>query len=381
MVPLSLQFDPTVGPRLRDAREKVKISQAELARRTGVREASIADWETGMASIPQSFQAVVAKALGVTVAWLMTGEAGEQPAATPEAEFTHHCADCGRGIHQVVYLDGDLELCIACSTRRRQSVPEPQAPSESPATEIQFTHHCQDCGRGMLEHGVCRVEELDLCFFCAKKRGHVVTGEAKAAPAVEEQPPEAQATETKSPARRGRPTRRTQPVMQVLSETGVTEVTEDFLPGPPPVSTQITATPPSVEFPLAPAADRPDEWGSEEPTPDPQPHKPTWQDLLSERRELDARKKAAVDAAEARIKEIDGVLWPLFTDEQPRLEIEGYLLTRVMPEPKVVVTWDVEKAIKDRDYLEPILKHYRQEAIKTTRPYLKATTSKGGSKP
>lgn len=150
------------------------------------------------------------------------------------------------------------------------------------------------------------------------------------------------------------------------------------------MSTQITATPPALNIPLAPIVDdRTDEWGCEGPAPEPeQPRVPTWQELLEERRDLDARKKAAVELADARLKEIDSLLWPLFTDAQPRLEIEGYLLTRVMPEPKVVVTWDVDKALQSPQgvVLRAMLTPYRQETVKTTNPYLKGTVGKGGSK-
>lgn len=110
------------------------------------------------------------------------------------------------------------------------------------------------------------------------------------------------------------------------------------------------------------------------------PQAPDIHALMAERRKLDARRKAVVDEVEGRVKEIDAILWPLFSDERPRLEDDGYTLTRVVPEPKLVVAWDVERAIAERPALVHVMQQYRTEQVKTGKPYLRASVAKGASR-
>ena len=309
----SLTFDPGVAQRMRFAMDQGGITEAELARRVGVRPETVRDWVTGSGFPSTVFHAALARALGATVEWLMVGEVTEALAGVPA-----------------------------------------------------FTHHCQDCGRGMLEHGVCRVDGREICFFCAKKSGQV------------EQAPETSQLEPAKETRAKR-ARRTPAEMRVTAESGGTVLEQPFLDEQPTTTSACRCGNPDDCH----CDPRPEDCGptctcSNELEP---PRPPTWQELLDERRELDARKKAVSDQVEARIKQIDEQLWPLFSDEQPRLEHSGYTLTRVAPEPKTVVSWDVERAIYERGIvLEAMLKPYRTEQVKTTQPYLKGTVAKGGAR-
>ncbi len=68
----------TLGDRITAARENSGMSQADAARRLGVRQATLQGWETDRAEPRANRLQMLAGLLGVSLRWLMTGE-GDGP--------------------------------------------------------------------------------------------------------------------------------------------------------------------------------------------------------------------------------------------------------------------------------------------------------------
>lgn len=81
----------TFGDRLATARDAVGLSQADLARRTGVRVSSIRSWENDQSEPRANTLQRVTGILGVSLMWLLAGE-GESGAAT-EGEISEDQRD------------------------------------------------------------------------------------------------------------------------------------------------------------------------------------------------------------------------------------------------------------------------------------------------
>lgn len=72
-----------LGRRIQAARERKRVTQANLAAQLGVTDNAVTQWETGRA-IPRAERlATIAASLGVLLTWLMTGEG---PIAGPAVE-------------------------------------------------------------------------------------------------------------------------------------------------------------------------------------------------------------------------------------------------------------------------------------------------------
>ncbi|GAB4543129.1 MAG: helix-turn-helix transcriptional regulator [Ruegeria sp.] len=80
----------TFGDRLAGAREAAGMTQAQLARRLGVKKATVVGWENDMSEPRANKLSMMAGMLNVSIMWLLTGE-GE-----------------GAGVPDLV--DGDAEL-------------------------------------------------------------------------------------------------------------------------------------------------------------------------------------------------------------------------------------------------------------------------------
>ena len=70
----------TFGDRLATARDAASLSQTELARRTGVRVASVRSWENDQSEPRANTLQRLSGILGVSLMWLLAGE-GESGAA------------------------------------------------------------------------------------------------------------------------------------------------------------------------------------------------------------------------------------------------------------------------------------------------------------
>ena len=75
----------TFGDRVAAAREHVGLSQAQLARRLGVKAQTVANWEADRAEPRANKLQMLAGLLNVSMVWLMTGS-GEGVAAPEEVE-------------------------------------------------------------------------------------------------------------------------------------------------------------------------------------------------------------------------------------------------------------------------------------------------------
>ena len=72
----------TFGDRVAGAREAAGLSQAELARKLGVRKDTVASWEEDRSEPRANKLTMMAGVLNVTIIWLLTGE-GEGMAPPP----------------------------------------------------------------------------------------------------------------------------------------------------------------------------------------------------------------------------------------------------------------------------------------------------------
>ena len=101
-----------LGRRIRSAREARGVSIAELARRTGLDEASLRRWEAGDMTEFDSFALELAgRALRRTRSWLLAGEAEPPPLSD---EFGARLCE-----ERIVALIAHFEAIASPATRRR----------------------------------------------------------------------------------------------------------------------------------------------------------------------------------------------------------------------------------------------------------------------
>ncbi len=79
----------TFGDRLAGAREAAGMTQAQLARRLGVKKATIAAWENDLSEPRANRLSMMAGMINVSIMWLLTGEGEgmEAPAEDSEANL------------------------------------------------------------------------------------------------------------------------------------------------------------------------------------------------------------------------------------------------------------------------------------------------------
>lgn len=69
----------TIGERIRRMREKRNLTQGELGKFAGVSVASVSKWEKNQAEPKGNNLSAIAQALGVEMAWILTGEGNTSP--------------------------------------------------------------------------------------------------------------------------------------------------------------------------------------------------------------------------------------------------------------------------------------------------------------
>lgn len=74
----------TFGDRVAGARESAGMSQTQLARRIGVKKATIVSWEDDLAEPRANKLSMMAGLLNVSIMWLLTGEGEGMDAPTDE---------------------------------------------------------------------------------------------------------------------------------------------------------------------------------------------------------------------------------------------------------------------------------------------------------
>ncbi len=75
----------TFGDRLAGAREAAGMSQSQLARRLGVKKATIAAWENDLSEPRANRLSMMAGMINVSIMWLLTGEGEGMEAPVEEA--------------------------------------------------------------------------------------------------------------------------------------------------------------------------------------------------------------------------------------------------------------------------------------------------------
>ncbi len=70
----------TFGDRIANARDAMVLTQAQLSRRLGVQEETLADWETDRSEPRANKLQMLAGVLNVSLVWLMSGEGEGAPA-------------------------------------------------------------------------------------------------------------------------------------------------------------------------------------------------------------------------------------------------------------------------------------------------------------
>ncbi len=76
----------TFGDRLAGAREAAGMTQAQLARRLGVKKATIAAWENDLSEPRANRLSMMAGMINVSIMWLLTGEGEGMEAPVEEGE-------------------------------------------------------------------------------------------------------------------------------------------------------------------------------------------------------------------------------------------------------------------------------------------------------
>lgn len=75
----------TIGSRIRRVRKEKKLTQAQLASMVGISQSTLAELESGESKMPSSETLMgLAKQLGISQAWIMTGKDGEIEALSDE---------------------------------------------------------------------------------------------------------------------------------------------------------------------------------------------------------------------------------------------------------------------------------------------------------
>lgn len=88
-------FDPettTFGDRLAGAREQAGMTQAQLAKRLGVKKKTLDVWENDLADPRANHLSILAGLLNVSLLWLMTGE-GDGPTGPDDETLPRGAAE------------------------------------------------------------------------------------------------------------------------------------------------------------------------------------------------------------------------------------------------------------------------------------------------
>lgn len=97
----------TLGDRLARARDSAGMSQAQLARRLGVKVAAVRNWESDRSEPRANRLQMLSGLLGVSFVWLMTGTS-QDDATTPDEQLPTGLPDILSELREVRVLQGQL---------------------------------------------------------------------------------------------------------------------------------------------------------------------------------------------------------------------------------------------------------------------------------
>lgn len=90
----------TLGDRIAAARDAASMTQAQLARRLGVKKATLVGWEQDLSEPRANRTSMMAGILNVSIMWLMTGE-GEGTSSPEEDSAPQNLRDLLRDLRQL----------------------------------------------------------------------------------------------------------------------------------------------------------------------------------------------------------------------------------------------------------------------------------------
>ncbi len=105
------QDSATFGDRMAAAREAADMTQAQLARRLGVKKSTIASWEEDLAEPRANRLQMLAGMLNVSIMWLITGEG-------PGTDMASEDDDLGRDMTTLLAELRELRTQLQASTGR-----------------------------------------------------------------------------------------------------------------------------------------------------------------------------------------------------------------------------------------------------------------------
>ncbi|MCZ4353040.1 helix-turn-helix transcriptional regulator [Roseovarius aestuarii] len=117
-------FDPnatTFGDRLTGAREGAGMTQAQLAKRLGVKKKTLDGWENDLADPRANHLSILAGLLNVSLLWLMSGE-GDGPGDPAEAEMPEGAAELFNEIRDISAQMTRAASRLARAERRLQTL-------------------------------------------------------------------------------------------------------------------------------------------------------------------------------------------------------------------------------------------------------------------
>ncbi|MBT8152966.1 helix-turn-helix domain-containing protein [Epibacterium ulvae] len=90
----------TLGDRIAAARDAANMTQAQLARRLGVKKATLVGWEQDLSEPRANRTSMMAGILNVSIMWLMTGE-GEGTSSPEDDSAPQNLRDLLRDLRQL----------------------------------------------------------------------------------------------------------------------------------------------------------------------------------------------------------------------------------------------------------------------------------------
>ena len=104
----------TLGDRLAGAREAAGMTQSQLARRLGVKKATIAAWENDLSEPRANRLSMIAGMVNVSIMWLLTGE-GEGMEAPIEDGDTN--LELGTAVAELRAIRSEMRTCAERTAR------------------------------------------------------------------------------------------------------------------------------------------------------------------------------------------------------------------------------------------------------------------------
>ncbi|MDX1742470.1 MAG: helix-turn-helix transcriptional regulator [Ruegeria sp.] len=104
----------TLGDRIAGAREAAGMTQSQLARRLGVKKATIAAWENDLSEPRANRLSMIAGMVNVSIMWLLTGE-GEGMEAPIEDGDTN--LELGTAVAELRAIRSEMRTCAERTAR------------------------------------------------------------------------------------------------------------------------------------------------------------------------------------------------------------------------------------------------------------------------